>query len=79
MENHPAKNAESGRKARALSVAKRNAPQTVAVVAMWLVGYGIIVIAASSPSERRYTPRWAADAGRRWIERRSPAKRRCWG
>src|SRR4051794_7917322 len=40
------------------------------LVALWLVGYGVIVIAASSSSDRRYTPRWAADAGRRWIERR---------
>jgi NADH:ubiquinone oxidoreductase subunit 6 (subunit J) len=45
------------------------------LVALWLIGYGVIVIAASSPSERRYTPRWARDAARRWIERRRASTR----
>ncbi len=45
------------------------------LIALWLVGYGVIVIAASSPSERRYTPRWALGAGRRWIDRRRASTR----
>jgi hypothetical protein len=45
------------------------------LIALWLIGYGVIVIAASSASERRYTPRWALDAGRRWIDRRRASTR----
>jgi hypothetical protein len=45
------------------------------LVGLWLIGYGVIVVAASSASERRYTPRWAKDAVAGWIERRRASTR----
>ncbi len=45
------------------------------LIALWLVGYGVIVVAASTASERRYTPRYVREAGRRWIDRRRASTR----
>jgi hypothetical protein len=45
------------------------------LVALWLVGYGVIVMAASTASQRRYTPAYVKDAARRWFDRRRASTR----
>jgi hypothetical protein len=45
------------------------------LIALWLVGYGVIVVAASAPSERRYTPRYVKEVAGRWLARRRSSTR----
>jgi hypothetical protein len=45
------------------------------LIALWLVGYGVIVVAASTASERRYTPGYVKEVAGRWLARRRSSTR----